>query len=263
MGLLSDYSLQAERYDQTRAASASILRGLRQALLGAPGRRLADIGGGTGNYALALQREGWQPTVVDRSPAMLTRAAAKGLLTVEAEAEHLPFGDQSFDAAMLVSMLHHVDDQFAALAEARRILRAAGHLVLIVYTREDTASLWILDYFPSSRDWMESTHPPTAVLLEALPGAQVVTLEYTDLQDASLAALSADPPRLLKAADNGETSYFERMRRDHLDELHSGLARLHSDIAGGRSEWRAGTVTLLSWKKPLAGQSRPTTFYPE
>ena len=253
MGLLSDYSLQAERYDETRAASASVLRGLREGLRGAPGRRLADIGGGTGNYALALKLEGWQPTVVDRSAAMLARAAAKGLDSVEAEADHLPFGDATFDAAMLVSMLHHVDDQPAALAEARRILRPGGQLVLNVYTREDTASLWILDYLPVSRDWMQASHPPRAALLEALPGAQVVTFEYTDLEDASLAALSADPPRLLKAAESGETSYFERMRRDHPDELRAGLARLHGDIAAGRSEWRAGTVTVLSWTKADPG----------
>ncbi len=71
VGVLLDYSRQAEHYDETRSASPSVLRGLRDALKGAPGRRLADIGGGTGNYALALRREGWEPVVVDRSPAML------------------------------------------------------------------------------------------------------------------------------------------------------------------------------------------------
>ena len=49
---------------------------LREALEGAPGRRLADIGGGTGNYSRALRDEGWEPVVVDREPAMLARAAA-------------------------------------------------------------------------------------------------------------------------------------------------------------------------------------------
>jgi SAM-dependent methyltransferase len=84
VSLLPDYSRQADRYDETRGASPSVLRPLREALKGAPGRRLADVGGGTGNYALALSREGWNPVVVDRSPEMLARAAAKGLETVEA-----------------------------------------------------------------------------------------------------------------------------------------------------------------------------------
>ena len=164
-----------------------------EALKGAPGRRLADIGGGTGNYALALKREGWAPVVVDRSAEMLARATAKGLETVEADAQRLPFEDESFDAATMISMLHHVEDRGVALAEARRILRPGGRLVLKGFTGEDAASLWIVGYFPSSRPWMEATHPPSAAFLEALPGARLVDFEYEDMTDASLAALSADP----------------------------------------------------------------------
>jgi hypothetical protein len=35
--------------------------------------------------------------------------------------------------------------------------------------------------------------------------------EFEDIEDASLAALSADPDRVLGAAESGETSYFQRM----------------------------------------------------
>lgn len=51
MSLLPDYSRQALTYDNTGAASPSVLGPLQAALKGAPGKRLADIGGGTGNYA--------------------------------------------------------------------------------------------------------------------------------------------------------------------------------------------------------------------
>jgi demethylmenaquinone methyltransferase/2-methoxy-6-polyprenyl-1,4-benzoquinol methylase len=249
MSLLPDYSRQAERYDETRSASPSVMRPLREALAGAPGRRLADIGGGTGNYALALKREGWEPVVVDRSAEMLAQATAKGLETVESDAQRLPFEDERFDAVTMISMLHHVEDRRAALAEARRILRPGGRLVLEGYTREDAATLWILGYLPSSRDWMEATHPPRSALLEELPGARLFVFEFEDMQDASLAALSADPERLLEAAERGDTSYFERMHRDHSDELRSGLARLRQDIATGHAPRRAGTATMLSWTK--------------
>lgn len=249
MSLLPDYSRQAERYDETRAASPSVLAPLREALAGAPGRRLADIGGGTGNYALALRQEGWKPVVVDRSAEMLARAAAKGLATVEADAQALPFADESFDAVMMISMLHHVEDRGLALSEARRILRPRGPLVLKGFTGEDAASLWILDYFPSSRAWMEATHPPRAAILDLLPGAQLIDFEFEDMEDASLAALSADPGRVLEAGENGATSYFERMQRDHPDELRAGLSRLRADVAAGRAPARAGTATVLRWTK--------------
>jgi demethylmenaquinone methyltransferase/2-methoxy-6-polyprenyl-1,4-benzoquinol methylase len=250
MGLLPDYSRQAVRYDETRAASQSVVRQLREALEGTSGRRLADIGGGTGNYALALKRAGWNPVVVDRSTEMLARAAVKGLETVEADAQRLPFEEQSFDAAMMISMLHHVEDRAAALAEACRILRPGGRLVVKAYTSEDAETLWILEYFPSSRQWMQATHPPRAALLEQLPGARLRVFEFEDVADASLAALSGDPGRLLEAAAQGDTSYFERMHRDHPDELRSGLARLRQDITRGRVPNHAGTATVLSWTKP-------------
>ena len=249
MSLLPDYSRQAERYDETRSASPSVLRPLRKALEEAPGRRVADIGGGTGNYALALQREGWEPVVVDRSAEMLTRAATKGLDTVRADAQRLPFDDETFDAAIMVSMLHHVEDRSAALAEARRILRPRGRLALMAFMGEDAESLWILDYFPSSRAWMDETHPPRAAILDELPGARLIPFELEDVEDGSLAALSADPELLLRAGERGDTSYFERIRRDHPAELQAGLERLRRDILAGSASRRAGTGTVLSWRK--------------
>jgi demethylmenaquinone methyltransferase/2-methoxy-6-polyprenyl-1,4-benzoquinol methylase len=247
--LLPDYSRQAERYDDRRSASPSVLAPLRRALQGAPGRRLADIGGGTGNYALALRGEGFKPVVVDRSREMLSRAAAKGLETVEANAERLPFEDRTFDAAMMISMLHHVDDHRAALAEARRILRPGGRLALMGCTGEDAATLWVLDYFPSSRPWMAATHPPATAFLDQLPGAELTRFEFSDMEDESLVALAAHPEKLVEAAERGFTSYFERMRRDHPDELRAGLARLRDDIAAGSAPRRPGTATVLGWTK--------------
>ena len=252
VGVLPDYSRQAEHYDETRSASPSVLAPLREALKGARGRELADIGGGTGNYALVLEQEGWAPVVVDPSPGMLARAAAKGLETVEARAEALPFGDETFGAAMMISMLHHVEDRRAALSEARRILRPEGRLVLMGFTGEDAADLWILDYFPSSRPWMEATHPPRGAFMKELPGSRVSVFEFRDMDDGSLAALSADPELLADAAERGRTSYFERMQRDHWDDLQGGLARLREDIAAGRAPRRGGTASVLSWTKPPA-----------
>jgi demethylmenaquinone methyltransferase/2-methoxy-6-polyprenyl-1,4-benzoquinol methylase len=249
MSLLPDYSRQAEHYDETRAASPSVLRAVAEGLAGAPGRRLADVGGGTGNYAAALAREGWDPIVIDRSSAMLARAAAKGLATVEADAQRLPFQDESFDAVTMISMLHHVEDRSQALAEAQRILRPGGRLVLKGFTAEDADSLWIVDYFPCSRPWMEATHPARSWFEAELPGARFSPFELTDMEDASLAALSADPERVLQAAERGDTSYFERLRRDHPEELRIGLGRLQADIAAGRAPGRPGTATILSWTK--------------
>jgi ubiquinone/menaquinone biosynthesis C-methylase UbiE len=250
-GILPDYSRQAQTYDSTRGASSAVVAALCDAIAGAPGRRLADIGGGTGNYALALAGEGWEPLVVDNSPQMLERAAAKGLATLHANAERLPLDEESFDAVLMVSMLHHVDDPDAAISEAKRILRPAGALALKMFSREDVEGLWLYDYFPSSRPWMIETHPSAAEFEAHLPGARTSHLVLDDLSDASMAALTGRPELMLEQRWRRQTSYFERMGRDHPDELESGLARLADDLAASRvPTGSGGSATLIAWRKP-------------
>ncbi len=249
MSLLPDYSLQATTYDRTRAASRPVLAALNAVLVGAPGTRLADIGGGTGNYALALERDGWEPVVIDHSPEMLAFAARKGLTTIAATAESLPLEDESFDAAILVSMLHHVADPAAALAEARRILRPGGRMAVMVFTQEDIHDLWFSDYFPSTRAWMQASHQPVSELLALLPGARRSEIVLDDLTDGSLAALAGHPEKVLEQQWRAQTSYFERLQRDNPAELDAGLRQLASDVAAGRATRRPGRASVLAWSK--------------
>ena len=252
-GLLPDYTKQAQTYDATRSASANVVEALRRALGGAPGKRLADIGGGTGNYARALREHGWDPVVVDRSPAMLARAAAKGLETIEADAQDLPLQDRSVDAAMLVSMLHHVPDRAKALAEAFRILRPGGRLAAMVYAREDIEHLWCNELWPSTRAWMIASHPPRAEIEAMLPGAERSLVRMTDLSDASLSVLVSHPELVLDDRWRGQISYFERLERDHPDELRAGLRELERAVEAGNPPRTVGTATLLAWSAPPAG----------
>jgi ubiquinone/menaquinone biosynthesis C-methylase UbiE len=252
MGLLDDYTRQARAYDSTRAASPSVLRPLRQALAGAPGRELADVGGGTGNYAQALAREGWRPTVVDRSDAMLAHARAKGLATLRGDATDLPLADESFDAVMLVAMIHHVDEPARALGEAQRLLRPDGRLALMAFTREDLDESWCLDYFPSARPWMYDTHPPLRQLLDLLPGATRAPVVYDDMRDGTMSAMLGRPELLLDPTRRSQTSFFERMQRDHPDDLHAGLARLADDLRAGAAPRRSGDASMIAWVKPGA-----------
>jgi ubiquinone/menaquinone biosynthesis C-methylase UbiE len=250
MSLLRDYSNQARTYDDTRGASPSVLGPLEEALEGAPGRRLVDIGGGTGNYSRALRDKGWEPLVVDREPAMLARAAAKGLETLHADAQRLPLPDACADAAMLVSMLHHVEDPAVAIAEARRILRPKGRLVLMGWSCEDLSGAWMAGYWPSTRAWTARSHPTLDQLLALMPGARRIEVVYRDLEDGSLAALSAHPEKLVDPRWHRQTSYFERLERDHPDELEAGLARLRQDLSAGTAPRTPGRASVLVEEKP-------------
>lgn len=254
-----DYTRQAETYDRTRAASPSVLGPVLQALAGAPGPRLLDVGGGTGNYALALREHGFDPTVLDLNEPMLSRARDKGLRTMRGDAATLPFDDEAFDAVTLISMIHHVPDWRAALAEAARVLRAGGRLALMGFAREHIEEvLWIDEYFPSTRAWMVEQHPPLAELRAPLPGARVIPVVYEDLVDGSLAALNRRPELLLDLDVRRQTSYFERLADRHPDELEQGLQRLERDLRAGRTpdaeradaRARHGDAMVLAWTKP-------------
>ncbi|SDY10582.1 class I SAM-dependent methyltransferase [Halobellus clavatus] len=88
--------------------------------------RVVDLAGGTGRAARGLATVGYEPVVVDVSAGMLSRARAAGHETVRGDAERLPFGDDTVDAAVVVDALHHIPDPQAGLREAARVVRPGG-----------------------------------------------------------------------------------------------------------------------------------------
>jgi demethylmenaquinone methyltransferase/2-methoxy-6-polyprenyl-1,4-benzoquinol methylase len=257
MSTKHDYSRQAQTYDTTRGASPSVLRPLRRALAGA--HRVLDVGGGTGNYAAALREAGFDVTVLDYNAGMLERAAAKGLTTIRGDAAALPFPDASWDAVQYISMLHHVPDWRAALAEGRRVVAPGGRVVLMGWSREQMEQVtWLIEYFPSTRDWLDDGHPYLSTILAELPGAEVAPVFLEDLEDMSMAALQRHPELILDPDLRRQTSYFERLAARNPDELAAGLERLRQDldagvdprerVAAARAE--IGDATLLCWRQP-------------
>ncbi len=93
--------------------------------------QVLDVGGGTGRIAQSLVPHSARITIVDLSYKMLQEAAAKpGLDGVMAGSEHLPYGDESFDAVLMVDALHHVIDQVVTLNELFRVVNPGGTLVV-------------------------------------------------------------------------------------------------------------------------------------
>jgi ubiquinone/menaquinone biosynthesis C-methylase UbiE len=99
--------------------------------------RSLEIGAGTGYFSLNLMQAGVvsEATCTDISPGMVTtlsaNAARLGLKvkTARADAEALPFPDQSFDLVLGHAVLHHLPNLERAFAEFHRVLRPGGRLV--------------------------------------------------------------------------------------------------------------------------------------
>jgi ubiquinone/menaquinone biosynthesis C-methylase UbiE len=109
---------------------------LSKALGREPGhyRRSLEIGAGTGYFTLNLLRAGLigEATCSDISPGMLHTLAANAreldlsVRTVAADAERLPFADESFDLVLGHAVLHHIPDLPRAFAEFARVLAPGG-----------------------------------------------------------------------------------------------------------------------------------------
>ena len=122
------FEIHHRRYDdwfvRHAAAYQSELLAVR-ALLPWRGLGLA-IGVGTGRFAAPLGVQ----MGIDPAREVLDYATNRGVSTVQAVAEALPFADSSFDYALSVTTICFVDDATAMLSEAYRVLKPGGELVI-------------------------------------------------------------------------------------------------------------------------------------
>lgn len=115
------------------------------------GRRVLDIGCGTGLLAAELAARGAKVWGVDPSEEMLEQARRRLGRTVglkRGSAEALPFRDGWFERAVLRCVVHLVDRR-RALPEVARVLGAGGRAVVATFRPEHFDSIWLSRFFPS------------------------------------------------------------------------------------------------------------------
>jgi demethylmenaquinone methyltransferase / 2-methoxy-6-polyprenyl-1,4-benzoquinol methylase len=102
-----------------------------------PGDRVLDACCGTGDLAVAAEREGGRVTGLDFSGEMLVRARRKSATIewLQGDLLSLPFADASFDAATVGFGIRNVGDLELGLRELRRVLRPEGRLAILEITQ--------------------------------------------------------------------------------------------------------------------------------
>lgn len=245
-----DYDTRGHGYAARRRADPRIARLLHDALGDA--RTVLNVGAGAGSY---------EPTdryvlAVEPSAGMRAQRPRSAVPAVDATAEHLPFDDDTFDAAMATVTVHQWRDAALGLAELRRVAR--GPVVVLTFDGEALGRFWLAEYAP---DLMatEARRFPGLPAIAATIGrscrTEVVPIPI-DCTDGFVEAFYARPERLLDPEVRAAQSAWAFVDDDSTARA---TARLRADLDSGAWDERHGH---LRSEPTYAGSLRLLTGLP-
>ena len=144
------FAIHANQWDAIRSlhvaeeeVERSILAIMRNRRLG----HLLDIGTGTGRMATILGPSSTRVTALDRSPEMLrvarSRLSGRGIPVelTQGDFAALPLANDSVDSVVMHQVLHYASAPGSVIAEAARVLRPSGHLLIVDFASHDREEL--------------------------------------------------------------------------------------------------------------------------
>jgi len=140
----AEFDSISEIYDSTRrAATEAELKAVSSELSGC--RTILDVGVGTGRFAKPLSDFGFEVVGIDLSRKMMSKARQKGVRNlILADAHNMPFKDTSFDASIIIHVLHLIPDWLSVAREMGRVTR--NKVAALLRNRQ--------------REWNNSPHVP-------------------------------------------------------------------------------------------------------
>lgn len=233
----------AARYDEIGRGYANMRRPdarLATAIDAALGdaASVVNVGAGTGSYEPADRRV----VAVEPSRTMLAQRPPGGAPAVQAVAEHLPFDDGAFDAALAILTTHHWSDPEQGLRELCRVARR--RVVLLTWDPAFADRFWLVrDYLPEILTSDVPSFRPVPQLVAALGGAVVETAPIPhDCTDGFLGAYWRRPAAYLEPQVRAGISTFARLGEA---TLQAGLRRLADDLRTGAWDRANGPLRRL------------------
>ena len=172
-----DYGTFGPGYTNYRQPDLRIAAMIEAALGDA--RTVLNVGAGAGSYEPSDR----EVTAVEPSAAMREQRPATRVRAIDATAETLPFGEDSFDAAMSTLSVHQWPDLEAGLANVRRVARDA--VVIMSADPDLLENFWLFDYAPEVIQTEARRFPPIDRIAAALGreievGVVEIPLDCTD-----------------------------------------------------------------------------------
>ncbi|MCL1844515.1 MAG: class I SAM-dependent methyltransferase [Defluviitaleaceae bacterium] len=129
------YDKKAPKYDKTIDGhyTAKFKRKLLEAITVSDGEKVLDVGCGNGTLICAISRKAKIHAYgVDISPKMIDECRARHphIDFQVSVADELPFADNELDVVTMCCVLHHLDEPQNFFAEARRVLKTGGRLIV-------------------------------------------------------------------------------------------------------------------------------------
>jgi SAM-dependent methyltransferase len=218
--ILARYDTIGVDYTRHRRPDPRIAAQIHAALGDA--ERILDVGAGAGSYE-PLDR--W---VIAMDPSTVMLDQHPGRHRIRGVAEHLPFDDNSFDAALGILTAHHWTDPSAGLAELQRVSRRQ---VILTFVKEMERAYWLNDYWPVTDEHVDEW----IATVEAVAGplgtdhVEVVPVPH-DCEDGFMAAYWRRPERYLDPAVRANISGLALLTRA---DAEAGARRLAADLESG------------------------------
>lgn len=229
--MAAKYDIIGLNYAELRKPDQRIAAAIQQAL--GPAETVLNVGAGTGSYEPVDRLV----TAVEPSREMIRQRSSAAAQAIQASAEHLPFDDDAFDAAMAILTVHHWPDKEAGLREMRRVTR--GRIVLLTF--DPSHRPWLTDYLPELVR-LDEAHLPAMSDYERWLGPVQITplLVPHDCSDGFLYAYWRRPGAYLDPRIRSGSSSFWSMG----NSVESGLERLRRELQTG--EWERRYAELLT-----------------
>jgi SAM-dependent methyltransferase len=188
------------------------------------GRRVLDVGCGTGTFAGALAERGGKVWGVDPTPEMLERARSSypRLRFKDGRAESLPFKSSWFER-VVVRLALHLFDRPRAFAEIVRVLVPGGRVALATFDPARFDDYWLSGFFPSLAGLDRARFPTAEELTAELEAAGLVAVGSSSVGQSATASRR-------DALERIRGRYISTLRLLEAEEYEDGLARAEREL---------------------------------
>jgi len=228
------YDTIGRSYAQHRRSDPRIAAQIDAAL--GEARTVLDVGGGTGSYEVGERRY----VGVEPSWVMLSQRRNHEVPAVAGVAQHLPFPDDAFDAAMAILTVHHWPDAAAGLREVRRVTR--GPIVVLTWDSDRLADFWFVrDYLPEAAEFDRTLVAADEIAQLLAPSRTEIVPVPADCIDGFFAAYWRRPEAYLDPSVRGAISGLALLDQQFVDRA---VESLGADVASGA--WHERYADLLA-----------------